>query len=438
MNGGSSTMRGTKGTVVIGGPSKSTLGNSSAAMKLILDNAKQVEKPPPNPIKKEGWMEKRGHKRKNWTKRWFVLKKNCIEYYKSTTTKIPQGIIILDGAKISKDVGEKNLKEIRSERKDENCFLIRTRTGIDYLCRGYTDKDMSEWMLAIRIRLMELDGQIIKPPDRALSSLVEECSAAVSDYRKSFRERPKGVDEYDGNKLFGVNLDVYMFSRSSSIDCPAIITSAVENIYATGLREEGIFRLSASAEEIARLKEAYDLGHYISHKNLSPHTSACLLKLYFRELPDPLLTFKLYPRWLRILLFKDEASKLEKVRELISALPVLNRNIASIVFKLMYAIAQNVAENKMTSVNLSVTVAQTLMRPRSDDPTVGLVDAGKVGELVKWMIDSYKDIWETKRIPPPVPTRAGRGGLTITSQQSAERTGNLSKSMGSLILTQQV
>lgn len=39
---------------------------------------------------------KKGHKRKNWTERWFVLKPNMISYYVSEDLKDKKGDIVLD------------------------------------------------------------------------------------------------------------------------------------------------------------------------------------------------------------------------------------------------------------------------------------------------------------------------------------------------------
>lgn len=41
-------------------------------------------------------MMKKGHRRKNWTERWFVLKPNIISYYVSEDLKDKKGDILLD------------------------------------------------------------------------------------------------------------------------------------------------------------------------------------------------------------------------------------------------------------------------------------------------------------------------------------------------------
>ncbi|KAF1386461.1 hypothetical protein PFLUV_G00095100 [Perca fluviatilis] len=48
-------------------------------------------------VLKQGYMMKKGHKRKNWTERWFMLKPNSISYYVSEDLAEKKGDILLDG-----------------------------------------------------------------------------------------------------------------------------------------------------------------------------------------------------------------------------------------------------------------------------------------------------------------------------------------------------
>lgn len=45
----------------------------------------------------QGYMMKKGHKRKNWTERWFLLKPNLISYYVHEDLAEHKGDILLDG-----------------------------------------------------------------------------------------------------------------------------------------------------------------------------------------------------------------------------------------------------------------------------------------------------------------------------------------------------
>lgn len=44
----------------------------------------------------KGYMMKKGHKRKNWTERWFVLRPNSLSYYISEDLVEKRGDIVLD------------------------------------------------------------------------------------------------------------------------------------------------------------------------------------------------------------------------------------------------------------------------------------------------------------------------------------------------------
>lgn len=76
-----------------------------------------------------------------------------------------------------------------------------------------------------------------------------------------------------------------------------------------GLETEGIFRISASLPQMKKLKENVEEGKGcpntaslinslyagdMDFTNFTVHDVACLIKLYFRELPEPLFPSDLY------------------------------------------------------------------------------------------------------------------------------------------------
>lgn len=75
------------------------------------------------------------------------------------------------------------------------------------------------------------------------------------------------------------------------------------------MSEEGLFRISGPQEEVNQLKEKWDSGIYedcallfinccagkeIDLKKYSPHSVAGTMKLFLRELPEPLLSYQFY------------------------------------------------------------------------------------------------------------------------------------------------
>lgn len=79
---------------------------------------------------------------------------------------------------------------------------------------------------------------------------------------------------------------------------PLLVEDAVRYLSVRALQTTGIFRVSGNANEIMLLKKQYDSG---SAPDLflqdTEHVVAGLLKLFIRELPDPLFCYDLYSDW---------------------------------------------------------------------------------------------------------------------------------------------
>jgi len=101
--------------------------------------------------------------------------------------------------------------------------------------------------------------------------------------------------------LFAVELSEVMKKYPNRM-IPPPLKEAIDYIRAVGLeKEEGIFRIGGVKTGIAALRETLDSGGSIDFENVTNvHNVTGLLKMFFRELPTPLLTYDLYSRWLAI------------------------------------------------------------------------------------------------------------------------------------------
>jgi len=99
---------------------------------------------------KVGWLEKRGKVRKNWTRRYFVLKDNELKYYKSDKpTERSQGKIILDGCTV----------EIAPESKYGRKFCFELTAPLQnriFVIVAENGTSLQEWMNAIRRAMLRL------------------------------------------------------------------------------------------------------------------------------------------------------------------------------------------------------------------------------------------------------------------------------------------
>ncbi|KAG7250314.1 hypothetical protein CRUP_005410, partial [Coryphaenoides rupestris] len=71
---------------------------------------------------------------------------------------------------------------------------------------------------------------------------------------------------------------------------PLLVEQCVDFLRDRGLDEEGLFRMPGQANLVKELQEAFDCGDKpLFDSNTDTHTVASLLKLYLRELPEPVV-----------------------------------------------------------------------------------------------------------------------------------------------------
>jgi len=115
------------------------------------------------PPKMGGWLTKRGHRVKNWKKRWFALHTNTLEYSKSPKSTTPTGVIQLDDI-ITVQEAEPG------ECEYPNAFTIYTNWD-DFLCYAQNESDMEEWINTLNLTL-QLREQKRELSDATIGQLV--------------------------------------------------------------------------------------------------------------------------------------------------------------------------------------------------------------------------------------------------------------------------
>jgi hypothetical protein len=126
--------------------------------------------------------------------------------------------------------------------------------------------------------------------------------------------------------LFGNDL-----SRQADIEgrpVPYIIVRCIEEVEANGMEHEGIYRKPGGSASIRAIIDAFEAGGEINFDNLVGSGDICAvtsaLKQYLRNLPDPLLPFSVYDRFLQATTGNDTALKIAKFRGVLNSMPKVN------------------------------------------------------------------------------------------------------------------
>lgn len=159
---------------------------------------------------------------------------------------------------------------------------------------------------------------------------------------------------------------------------------------------------------ITDIKNKWDKGvHEDFSKQPIPHNVTGVLKLYLKEMPEPLMTFSRYEAFLHLGGEKDLNVRLQETKKLLQSLPKTNYATMKALLNLLNKIAACSATNNMRAANLSMVFAPNVFRPEVETIEYIVSDTPLTNSEFEFMIENYPSLFDD-------PT-----GKTLTSAGSA-------------------
>ncbi|XP_061688071.1 rho GTPase-activating protein 39 isoform X3 [Syngnathoides biaculeatus] len=185
--------------------------------------------------------------------------------------------------------------------------------------------------------------------------------------------------------LFGSSLEEVMERQSELFPdrkLPWVQVQLSQYVLALGGAEtEGIFRVPGDIDEVNALKLQVD--QWRIPENLSdPNVPASLMKLWYRELEEPLIPMNFYKQCVNNC--DDPVAAIAVVQ----SLPELNRLVLFYFIHFLQVFAQpsNVAITKMDVNNLAMVMAPNCLRCQSDDPRIIFENTRKEMSFLRMLI----------------------------------------------------
>nr|XP_034975220.1 rho GTPase-activating protein 45 isoform X4 [Zootoca vivipara] len=234
-------------------------------------------------------------------------------------------------------------------------------------------------------------------------------------------------------QLFG--RDFAQQSRISSDGVPFIVKKCICEIERRAMKTKGIYRVNGVKTRVEKLCQAFENGkELVELSQAYPHDISNVLKLYLRQLPEPIMPFRMYNSLMglakeslqggsegrpgkSIAELVDRGPETEKVvmalvtklRDLLRELPSENLSTLKYILLHLRRIVEVEQENKMTPGNLGIVFGPTLMRPRPTEATISLsslVDYPHQARIVEALVTFYPAIFETGGALPESPEDA--------------------------------
>ncbi|XP_047205771.1 rho GTPase-activating protein 12b isoform X4 [Girardinichthys multiradiatus] len=357
--------------------------------------------------------------RKNWTSSWTVLQGFSLLFAKgqggSTSWKFgsnqskPEFTVDLRGASVEWASKEKSSKK--------HVIELKTRLGTELLIQSEIDSVINDWYRA----LTETINTHAWESDEAIEEdMPESPGAEKQDKEKDHRDSKKNrvmknsvsMDSSDQKKtrmklkkflirrptyqavrdkgyikdqVFGCSLSSLCQRESTSV--PNFVKMCIDHVENTGLCVDGLYRVSGNLAVIQKLRFAVNHDEKVDlndSKWEDIHVTTGALKMFFRELPEPLFTYGSFDDFVNAIKCSDYKQRMNSVKDLIKKLPKPNHDTMQVLFKHLRRVIEHGEVNRMTTQSVAIVFGPTLLRPETETGNIAvhMVYQNQIVELI--------------------------------------------------------
>uniref|UniRef100_A0A8B9MTV8 Rho GTPase activating protein 9 n=1 Tax=Accipiter nisus TaxID=211598 RepID=A0A8B9MTV8_9AVES len=380
--------------------------------------------------------------RKSWGVSWVVLAGNSLIFYKESKGPAPTAWVSGGHGggscpESSVDLRGAALDWARDLSSKKNVIHLRTVTGNEFLLQSDQEATIQEWSRAIRgvIRRLDLENPVDVPvgwlhrgdtagelsgdedeaprvtegaraPGAPHTPDASEKKRVKSKLRRFIVKRPplqslqeKGLIR---DQVFGCRLDALCQRESTTV--PRFVRLCVEAVEERGLDVDGIYRVNGNLSVIQKLRFAVDReravtsdGRYVFPEQLCQgqlgwldpewsdvHVVTGALKLFFRELPEPLVPYEFFNPFIEAISKWPPAVLSIGIPRLVKSLPPANYATLRYLLAHLCRVMERVDVNRMTRQNIGIVFGPTLLRPEREPGSLaaGMAQQNKAVELL--------------------------------------------------------
>ncbi|XP_041497508.1 rho GTPase-activating protein 12 isoform X2 [Microtus oregoni] len=354
--------------------------------------------------------------RKNWLSSWAVLQGSSLLFTKTQGSSTswfgsnqskPEFTVDLKGAMIEMASKDKSSKK--------NVFELRTRQGTELLIQSDNDAVINDWF---KVLSSTISNQVAEADETAEEEAPDSPGVEKQDKEKDQKELKKlrsmkgssmdsseqkktkknlkkfltrrptlqAVREkgYIKDQVFGSNLASLCQRENGTV--PKFVKLCIEHVEEHGLDVDGIYRVSGNLAVIQKLRFAVNHDEKLDlndSKWEDIHVVTGALKMFFRELPEPLFTFSHFNDFVNAIK-QDPRQRVTAVKDLIRQLPKPNQDTMQLLFRHLKRVIENGEKNRMTYQSIAIVFGPTLLKPERETGNIAVhtVYQNQIVELI--------------------------------------------------------
>ncbi|PZC77170.1 rho GTPase-activating protein 27 isoform X2 [Helicoverpa armigera] len=220
-----------------------------------------------------------------------------------------------------------------------------------------------------------------------------------SRLRKFFAKRPameqlvkKGI--YKDEPVFGRNLEEVCPTTSPRV--PEFVVACVNEIERSleNMCTDGLYRASGNLSQVQKIRLEVDQNKMsVIKNNTDIHVLTGSLKLFFRELKEPLIPCSMFDRVLAACSIKPKEARIKEFQEIVKALPQCNRDTLKFLLEHLLKVTEHKEQNRMHTANLAIVFGPTLLWAPPEQAHNIAVDCIQQNNVVDILLTDFKEIF---------------------------------------------
>ncbi|XP_071445271.1 rho GTPase-activating protein 12-like isoform X2 [Hetaerina americana] len=390
--------------------------------------------------------------RKNWAPSHVVLTELLLLFFKDAKTFAAVKAGTMGGSISPGDAGAMpelsvDLNGALVDREDQlssrrNVFRVSTVLGLQVLCQDDNAQNAEAWFQDISKAALKLPSGFDGSPrmntlelrnyaephspdehkkfprigrsksvkvkkdasmeDLSAANITERQVKIKARLKKFFHRRPtmeslvkKGI--WKDEPAFGCYLEQVSGEGIPRIPlfvqrCIAAIESKPEN-----MKADGLYRASGNLSQVQKIRLQVDQNNLsIVDMEEDVHVLTGALKLFFRELKEPLIPYSLFNRALTASTNANRKEQLHEFKDIVKILPVANYDTLKFLLQHLLRVTSFQEFNRMHIANLAIVFGPTLMWPKQESLNMAL-DLMQQNLVIECLLQEFDTIFSSGR-----------------------------------------